>query len=103
MATRTQARNEKLMQDLKLAIAEVEELMHAGADQAGEKAESARERIQEILQTARSRLADAEQAVIDRAERATAATDNYVHENPWAAIGMATGVGLLLGMLITRR
>ena len=36
--------------------------------------------------------------------KATAkATDVYVHENPWKSIGIAAGVGLMLGMLISRR
>ena len=37
------------------------------------------------------------------AKAAAKATDGYVHENPWKSVGIAAGVGLLLGMLIGRR
>jgi ElaB/YqjD/DUF883 family membrane-anchored ribosome-binding protein len=31
------------------------------------------------------------------------ATDDYVHEHPWRAVGAAAGVGLIIGLLISRR
>jgi ElaB/YqjD/DUF883 family membrane-anchored ribosome-binding protein len=38
-----------------------------------------------------------------RARAAMRATDEYVHDNPWQALGVAAGVGFLLGYLIGRR
>ena len=49
-------------------------------------------------------LADEQLARADaRAKAAGRATDAYVHEHPWQSIGVAAGIGLLLGMLIARR
>ncbi len=93
---------ERLMQDLRVVVADAEELLRATAGQAGDKVASARERIQESLDTARERLASAEQAVVERTKQAAKATDEYVHENPWKSIGIAAGAGLLIGMLISR-
>lgn len=39
----------------------------------------------------------------EQAIKASKATDEYVHENPWAVVGAAVGVGFLLGLLIGRR
>ncbi len=93
---------ERLMQDLRVVVADAEELLRATAGQAGDKVASARERIQESLDVARERLASAEQAVVEKTRQAAKATDEYVHENPWKSIGIAAGAGLLIGMLISR-
>lgn len=93
---------EKLMRDLRVVVADAEELLRATADQAGEKVAVARERIQESLVAAKERIVVAEQAAIAKAKHAAKATDEYVHENPWRAVGIAAGVGLVVGMLISR-
>jgi ElaB/YqjD/DUF883 family membrane-anchored ribosome-binding protein len=38
-----------------------------------------------------------------RAEHASEATDEYVRENPWAAIGVAAAVGIIIGFVASRR
>lgn len=93
---------EKLMEDFRLVVADAEELLRATAGQAGEKVAAARERIQENLAAAKVRLGDAEEMVVARTKQAAKATDQYVHENPWKAIGIGAGVGLIIGMLIAR-
>ena len=93
---------EKLMQDLRMVVADAEELLRATAGQAGEKVSAARERIQETLTAAKVRLAAAQEAVADKARQAANATDEYVHDNPWKAVGIGAGVGLIIGMLISR-
>ncbi len=40
---------------------------------------------------------------MERSKEAARATDEYVHDHPWQAVGVAAGVGFLLGMLIARR
>lgn len=62
-----------------------------------------RERLQDNLCSARHRLADAEAALRERTREVAKATDHYVHEHPWKAIGVAASIGLLVGMLIGRR
>jgi len=94
---------DKLIEDLHVVISDAEDLLSATATQAGESAASARARIQRSIQTAKARLADAETAVMDRAKEGAKATDHYVHEHPWQAIGVSACVGALIGMLIARR
>lgn len=93
---------EKLMQDLQLVVSDAEELLRATAGQAGEKVSAARERIQESLGAAKERLAETQEAMLEKTRQAARATDDYVHENPWRAVGIAAGVGLVVGMLISR-
>ena len=93
---------EKLMRDLRVVVTDAEELLRATAGQAGEKVAVARERIQENLAAAKARLVVAEEAVVAKTKQAARATDEYVHENPWRAVGIGAGVGLIIGMLISR-
>jgi ElaB/YqjD/DUF883 family membrane-anchored ribosome-binding protein len=94
---------EKLAADLKVVVADAEELLRATASQAGEKVGVARERIQASLASARVKLAETERAVLDQTKLAAKAADEYVHEHPWHAVGVAAVIGLLLGALINRR
>ncbi|MBI4195024.1 MAG: DUF883 domain-containing protein [Betaproteobacteria bacterium] len=103
MDAQTVVTREKLTQDLKVVVADAEELLRATANQAGEKVAVAREKIQESLRRAKIKLAEAEGVVADKTKEAARATDEYVHENPWKAVGIAAGVGLIIGLLIGRR
>lgn len=96
------AGKDKFMQDLRVVVADAEELLRVTAGQAGEKVSSARERIQESLSTAKERLMSAEQAIVTKTKQAAKVTDDYVHENPWKSVGIAAGAGLIIGMLISR-
>jgi ElaB/YqjD/DUF883 family membrane-anchored ribosome-binding protein len=94
---------EKLVADLKVVVADAEELLRATASQAGEKVSAARERIQASLATAKVKLSDAERALLEKSKLAAKATDEYVRDNPWQAVGVAALAGLVLGVLISRR
>lgn len=99
----TDVNKEKLVADLKVVVADAEELLRATASQAGEKVSAARERIQASLATAKVKLSEAERALLDKTKEAAKATDEYVHEHPWHAVGVAAAIGVVLGMLISRR
>ncbi len=99
----TVANKDKLVADLKVVIADAEEILRATAGAAGEKAAEMREKIEARLRDAKLRLADAEALIMDKAKAAAAATDDFVHEHPWKAVGVAAAVGLALGVLIGRR
>jgi ElaB/YqjD/DUF883 family membrane-anchored ribosome-binding protein len=94
---------QKLVADIKTVIADAEDILHATADQAGEKVASLRARIEERLRGARVRLSEAEATLVAKTRAAARATDTYVHESPWTAVGIAAGVGLLVGLIIGRR
>jgi len=94
---------DRLMADLHSVVAEAESLLRATAGSAGEGASELRAKVQDSLDRAKRNLADLQDAALEKAKAAGRATDAYVHENPWQSIGVAAGVGLLLGMLIARR
>lgn len=102
MSTKLEVGKEKLMQDFRAVVTDSEELLRATAGLTGEKVSAARERIQENLAAAKVRLNEAESAVLEKTKYAAKVTDEYVHDNPWKAIGVAASVGVIVGMLIGR-
>ncbi len=94
---------QKLVSDMRVVVSDAEEILRATAGVAGEKMVDLRERIAERLRDAKLRLADAEAALVDKTKAAARATDDFVNDNPWQAVGIAAGIGLLLGIIIGRR
>jgi ElaB/YqjD/DUF883 family membrane-anchored ribosome-binding protein len=99
----TTVTKEQLISDFKIVIADAEALLRATANQGGEAVTNLRAKAEESLAAAKVKLADAQDALIEKGKIAAQATDDYVHEKPWHAVGIAAGVGLVVGLLIGRR
>ena len=94
---------DKLAADLRVVINDAEELLKATASQAGDKVAAARVKVQESMDVAKAKLARLGEAGVDKAKEAAAATDDFVHEHPWKAVGIGAAIGVIVGMLISRR
>lgn len=94
---------ERLVADFKRVIRDAEALLKATSDQTGEAIEAVRERARETLLDARAQLEELEGDLIQRTRAAARATNDLVHDRPWQAVGVASAVAFLLGMLSGRR
>ena len=94
---------QQLVTDLKILAADAEELVRATAAQTGDRIAVARGKIQQSVATLRPRLVQAQAALTENARAAANSADAIVRDKPWAAVGVAAGIGLLLGLLIGRR
>jgi ElaB/YqjD/DUF883 family membrane-anchored ribosome-binding protein len=94
---------EQLIADFKVVVSDAEALLKATANQSGEKLTAARAKVEESLRVARARMAEAQATVVAKSKAAAHATDVYVHENPWKAVGIAATIGLVVGLLLGRR
>jgi ElaB/YqjD/DUF883 family membrane-anchored ribosome-binding protein len=94
---------DKLAADLRMIIADAEELMRATASQAGDTVASARARVQDSLDSAKLKLGLLGEEAADQARAAVRTTDDYVRDNPWQAVGIAALAGLAIGMLVSRK
>jgi len=99
----TDITKDQLISDFKVVIADAEALLKATANQGGEAMAAVRAKAEESLAVAKVKMADAQAALMEKTRAAARATDDYVHENPWRAVGVAAGVGLVIGLLIGRR
>ena len=91
---------DKIVGDLRNLVADAEELLKATANQAGDKIGVARQKIEQSLIEGKKALADAEKNVLKKSKECAEIADDYVRENPWSAVSIAAGVGLVLGLLI---
>ena len=103
MSTYTAAQKEKLMSDLQVVIGDAEALLRMTSDEVGEGASDLRRRIMDRMNQAKAELAHVQEMAVAKVKEAGHATDEFVHENPWKSIGIAAGVGLVVGLLIGRR
>jgi ElaB/YqjD/DUF883 family membrane-anchored ribosome-binding protein len=94
---------DKLIEDLHTVVRDAEDLLKATASQAGEKIQQARARAEESVRHAKERLAGLEDEALAQARVIASDADKYVREKPWQAVGIAAGIGLVLGLLIGRR
>ena len=99
MNTDTELANERLTSDLKTVVHDAEELMKATAGQAGEKVTQARSRLSAALESAKATCQRLEEKTVAAAK----ATDRTIREHPYESIGIAFGLGLLVGVLVARR
>ncbi len=90
---------EKLLNDLKEVVHDGEELLRSGAQGLSETSADVRERLSAALDSAK----DMGRKLQDRTVKGAKATDRAIRENPYQSLGIAFGVGLLLGVLISRR
>ena len=100
--TKTGARDQ-LMNDLKSVIQDAEAWLRHGGQLTGEEFQAAKAKFEKTLTNAKADLIRLEEAVVEKTKEAAKATDEYVHENPWKSVCIGAGVGLMLGVLISRR
>lgn len=91
--------NEQLAKDLKAVVHDAEELLKATAGQAGEKVTEVRHRLEAALESAKGTCHCLEEKTVAAAK----ATDLCIRKHPYESIGVAFGLGLLIGVLVIRR
>jgi ElaB/YqjD/DUF883 family membrane-anchored ribosome-binding protein len=89
--------------DLRKVIADAEALLQHAVRDAGQEYVKARHRLEGSLLSAKTRLRDAEDAMLAHGREAAQATDQYVRRHPWESIGIGAAVGLAIGLLIGRK
>jgi ElaB/YqjD/DUF883 family membrane-anchored ribosome-binding protein len=94
---------DQLIVEFKSLMADAEALIHATEGHADGALGSIRSKALETLANAKESLSGIEGQLSDRAKEAAASADDFVHRKPWEAVGVAAGLGLLIGLLIHRR
>jgi ElaB/YqjD/DUF883 family membrane-anchored ribosome-binding protein len=103
MNAQVEVTTDQLVADLKTVMEDAEALLKATSTLTGEKIQEVRARAEESLRQAKVRLSAVEEEAMRRAREIADAADEYVHENPWQSVGIAAGIGLVIGMLLARR
>ena len=99
----TQISSENLIGDFKALMADAEELIKATAVSDDGPLSAIRSKALDALNNAKETLSTVEGTVVEKAKVVAERTDEFVHRNPWEAVGVAAGLGLLIGLFIRRR
>jgi len=90
---------DRLITDLKCIVRSSEELLHTTKDAVGDKAQEVRERLSEVLDTAKRTCRHLE----DKTLKGAKAADRTIRDHPYQSIGIAFGVVFLLGVFAIRK
>lgn len=99
MQAETPVSKEKVKEDLRNLVNDAEELLKATAGDMSEKAKAARSRLNAALEKAKATYQRLEEKTVEAAK----ATDKVIRNHPYESIGIAFGLGLLIGVLVARR
>jgi ElaB/YqjD/DUF883 family membrane-anchored ribosome-binding protein len=94
---------DKVMADLRVLAADMEQLLKATASQTGRRVAQVRAKAEESLKVAKARVADLQGVALAKTRAAGRVTDEYVRANPWQAVAICAVAGLVLGLLLSRR
>ena len=94
---------EDLVSDVKLVLNDVETMLQQAANAGEAQAKELRDRAEAALRATQAKLREIQTTAKERTSAAAKSTDDWVHGHPWRAIGIAAGVGLIVGLLVGRR
>lgn len=98
MQSESEVSREKIKEDLHTLVTDAEELLKVTASDMSDKAKAARSKLAEALQKAKATCGK----LGDKTVAAAKATDKVIRTHPYESMGVAFGVGLLIGVLVAR-
>lgn len=98
-----EALKEKLVVDVKEVISDAEALLKLTAEDLSEKAKEARAKLSARLDQAKAQLSETQGVVREKAVAGAKETDRIIRSHPYESLGIAFGVGILLGVILNRR
>ena len=97
----------ELIEEFNAVVTQMEQMLKSVANSGGERAGALRFSVEQNLAVARDRLRDLQQAAAEKTQAAARAANDFAHRHPWQAIGVATGmgavIGVAIGLLLNRR
>lgn len=94
---------ERVLEDLKTLVRDSEALLKATAGDVSEKAKEARARLSAALERAKVTCDELQEQALASAKAAAKKADEVIREHPYESIGVAFGLGLLIGVLVARK
>jgi len=102
-AANTERALDDLVEEFRNLVDAMDNVFSAAAGDSSANLTELKSQAEATLRKAKARLGDIERTTVAKARKIAADSDDYVHENPWTAVGVGAAVGLLLGLLIGRK
>lgn len=84
-------------------LADIEELISDSTSLTGEDLARVKAKLSERVAEAKESVDAMGGDIAQRARKTVAVTNEYVHEQPWKAIGISVAFGFMLGFVLARR
>ncbi|AUJ80056.1 MULTISPECIES: DUF883 family protein [Enterobacter] len=95
--------SENLRAELKSLADTLEEVLSSSADKSKDEVSKLRSKAEKALKESRYRLGETGDVLAKQTREAAARADEYVRDNPWTGVGIGAAIGVVLGVLLTRR
>jgi len=92
---------DELLSDFNQVVSETQGLLDSMKSATSEKTAQLRASLEKNLEATRQRLTQLQSTAMERGTAYAKATDDYVRESPWTAVGVAAGVGVLVGLILS--
>lgn len=89
--------------DMRTLIRDAQDLFREATSNSGVKADELRNKGLMLLDSAMEKAQEVQAAAVETGKEVAQTTDEFVQQNPWKAVAISTGIGLLFGMLLSRR
>jgi ElaB/YqjD/DUF883 family membrane-anchored ribosome-binding protein len=89
--------------DIKSLMRDAQELFREATSTTGDRAEELRTKGLDMLDNAVDRAQDMQAVAFETGKEFAEQADSFVKQNPWQAVAISAGIGLLVGMLLSAR
>ena len=96
----TRVARDRVLADLKALVSDTDDLLKATAGDLSEKAREARARVSEGLERAKVSMDELQAQGLESARVAMKKADGAIRDHPYESMGIALGVGLIIGALL---
>lgn len=100
---KTKPNTNSISSEFKHFLSDIEDLVSQATSLTGEDLARVKNTLNERITVAKASLEEISDSIVQKARNGATATNNYVHQQPWAAVGAGATIGLLVGILISRR
>jgi ElaB/YqjD/DUF883 family membrane-anchored ribosome-binding protein len=88
---------------MKTLVKDAQELFREATSVTGVKADELRDKGLQLLDVAVGKAQEVQHAAIETTKEVAVNADEFVKENPWRAVAISAGVGLLVGVILARK
>lgn len=92
-----------ISQEFKKFVADVERLVKETANLSGDELAHTKIKLNQRINAAKQYISTTSNTLVEQTQKAATATNELVHEKPWAAIGTGAVVSFVLGLLLSKR
>lgn len=94
---------EQLLNEVRDVLNNTEELLANALEEGSQASSALRQRLSSKVEACKNTLSRAEKVLCEKTSTAVKASNEYVQENPWKAVGIGASIAFLLGLLVSRR